>query len=363
MIPKRRSSQSLCLVALATATAYASTSRGADVTEPIRIEYRTQRGAGCPSEKEFEAQVFTRTARARPAADGESARTFIVQLRRKRGRIAGSLVVREPDGATMARRVSGSECTDVARVLALATALAIDPRAELAPRQSLDEPRDSTDRSEPDTGREPDDSPEADAARGRSPVASPNSSPNSSPTETPPTVPAIWSARWAFGASVAFAVTPRPPLGASALLSLARRGAHPLGELGLELAYRRTSSGVVRNARAAFQFYVARPTLCAPGINLAVSLLAAPCVVFEAGAVTGAGSRIPDSERQIRFWATAEVLLRLELALGEDWFATLEGGAASPLTRYQFVFRNPDTSIYEVPALAATGALRVGSNF
>ena len=57
--------------------------------------------------------------------------------------MTGSLVIRETDGATMARRVSGAECADVATVLALATALAIDPRAELAPHQTLEEGAES----------------------------------------------------------------------------------------------------------------------------------------------------------------------------------------------------------------------------
>ena len=62
-------------------------------------------------------------------------------------------------------------------------------------------------------------------------------------------------------------------------------------------------------------------------------------------------------------WATAELLLRLELALGGEWFMTFEGGAASPLTRYRFVFENPETSIHEVPAVTLTSALRVGAGF
>ena len=88
-----------------------------------------------------------------------------------------------------------------------------------------------------------------------------------------------------------------------------------------------------------------------------------PCVLMELGGITGVGSEIPDSAKRTRFWATAEVLLRLEVALGAEWVTTLEGGAAAPLTRYKFVFENPDTPIYEVPALTGTAALRVGRSF
>jgi hypothetical protein len=81
------------------------------------------------------------------------------------------------------------------------------------------------------------------------------------------------------------------------------------------------------------------------------------------GAVTGVGSEIPYATERTRFWSSLEVLLRFELGLGGAWFMTLEAGAAAPLTRYQFVFDSPDTSIHEVPTLVATSALRVGRSF
>ena len=89
----------------------------------------------------------------------------------------------------------------------------------------------------------------------------------------------------------------------------------------------------------------------------------APCFVIELGAVTGTGSQIPNSAERTNFWASAELQFRLELALGDAWFFTLEAGPAVPLTRYQFVFDNPNTEIHEVPAIAVTGALRMGASF
>ncbi|MFO7179856.1 MAG: hypothetical protein DIU78_014245, partial [Pseudomonadota bacterium] len=82
-------------------------------------------------------EVFARTTSARLATDDEPARSFLVELRRRGRSITGTLTIRETDGATMARRITGAQCSDVASVLALATALAIDPHAELAPRTEL----------------------------------------------------------------------------------------------------------------------------------------------------------------------------------------------------------------------------------
>jgi hypothetical protein len=325
----------VCLSGLV--TLHATSALGAG-TEPIRIEYRAASAAGCPSEGEFESKVFARTASARPAADDEPARTFIVELRHAGGRTTGSLVIQEKDGATMARRVNGAACADVATVLALATALAIDPRAELAPGQTLEEapqPEPASDWEEPSAALAPE----------------------------PPSSDYPWVAHWSLGATAAFAVAPSPAFGASLMFSAKRRRSPPLGEAGLELVYRQTRPEVVREARALFRFFAVRPNLCVTGVELGSSVMAAPCLVMEAGGVTGVGSDIPNSAQRTRFWATVEALLRLDLAVGDTEFITLEGGAAVPLTRYRFVFRNPDTPIHEVPAVSATVALRFGTSF
>ena len=337
-----------CMLALAIAVP--SNSMGADVMEPIRIEYHAERSADCPSGSDFEAQVFDRTRSARAASEGESARTFIVRLRRNGPRVTGSLVIQEMDGATMARRVSGSECADVATVLALATALAIDPRAELAPGQTLEKANEhegAAEEGQPLTELYP---------------GEPPSEPPVSPA-MPEALPGVWSPRWSFGASASFAAAPKPAIGPSGMISLSSRNAPVVGEIALEFALRYASSAFIRSAQAAFWFYAVRPTLCTPRIRLGASLETAPCAVLETGAVTGVGSEITNAARQTRFWATGEVLLRFELALGGAWFSNLDAGVASPLTRYQFVFQNPDTRIYEVPVLIATAALRFGTSF
>lgn len=366
-------------LALAAGSTCSSPSWAADATEPIRIQYRAPANTGCPSAAQFSAQVFARTGSARPATQQEAARTFSVELQRQGARVSGSLVIQETDGATMARRVNGSRCKDVATVLALATALAIDPRAELAPEETLEEPESTVEPlpeppvneadPRPVTGSTDDTSappPVDDQAPGPATVR--DYSPEEVEVEEPPQVstgPSVWSPRWAFGATAAFGAAPRPAFGVSGLLELNREGPGPapIGEVGLELAYRRAGSTPIRDAEATFQFYVARPTLCASAVVLGASLRIVPCVVMELGGVTGVGSELPTSSRQNRFWAAVEAQLRLELALDGAWFVTLEGGAAAPLTRYEFVFENPNTSIHEVPALTAAATLRVGRSF
>lgn len=304
--------------------------------------------------------MFARTARARPAAESEPARKFVVELRRQKGRIAGTLVVEETGGTSMARHVTGSECGHVATVLALATALAIDPHAELAPDQELEsEPAPAVDRV---------DRPER---RSTAPAESPASTAPSSATQNPlsdeaPDAPRRraqggWFARASLGASAAFGIAPQPSIGPYAMIAARRDRGVPFEELGLGLVFRTGAPELVRGAKADFRFYAARPTLCIRGVELSTALHAAPCLVFEAGAVDSAGSELPVTERATRFWAAAEALLRVEHALPATFFVGLEGGAALPLTRYRYVFENPDTPIHEVPAVTAEVTLRLGT--
>jgi hypothetical protein len=310
-------------------------------TEPIRIEYDAEGDPRCPSQADFARQVFARTGAARPASESEPARTFVVGLKRTGARVAGTLAIEETGGSSMARRVSGSECAHVASVLALAIALAIDPRAELAPSQELESARPPT------------------APLPETPLPSPaRPSDTSTRREHAP-----WSPRVSLGASAAFGIAPHPSFGPVAGLGLRRGGSGLLRELGLAFVFRTSASASIRDARADFHFLASRATLCARGIRIAKSLHAVPCFAFEAGAVTASGSDLPITGRTTRFWAAAEGLIQLEHALPAGFFVTLEGGAALPLTRYRFVFENPDVGIHDVPLLTAQVGFRLGVGF
>jgi hypothetical protein len=313
-------------------------------TEPIRIEYRADPDARCPSPTDFAQQVFARTGAARPASPSEPARTFVVELKRTGARVVGTLAIEETKGSSMARHVSGSECGDVASVLALAVALAIDPRAELAPRQQL-EPVRPPPKPSPDTPP---------------PKLVPGAQ---SPARRQRAQEASWSPGALLGASAAFGIAPHPSFGPTAGVSLRQHHAALLRELGLALAYRSGAPELIRGARADFRFLTSRATLCARGIELAKSLYASPCFVFEAGAVTASGSDLPVTARETRFWAATEGVVQLEHALPAGFFMTLDGGAVIPLTRYRFVFRSPETSVHEVPQLAAQLGSRLGLAF
>jgi hypothetical protein len=307
-------------------------------TEAIRIEY--QADDTCPSAAVFTAEVFQRTASARLAADGEPALTFSVLIVRSAAGVTGSLVIREPDGATVARKVSGRSCEDVATVLALATALAIDPRAEL------------------DVG----DKPEAPAAPPPKPAPLPPATSESyEPSPPPPPPRGPWTWNGAVGPSFAFGPAPQVAIGGAFLVEYGNRtSSSPLASIGVELLYLNASPKDVSGATVAFQYYIARPRLCAFALGSADGLALAPCLGVDLGAVTGEGSNLPNEATRTRFWGSVDLLARLSLALGRVFFVEVEGGLGLPFTRYQFVFRNPDTDVYSVPAGTGVLTARIG---
>jgi hypothetical protein len=325
-------------------------------TEAIRIEYRA--AAGCPRPAKFHAEVFRRTASARIAEEGELARTFIIVIERAPAGVTGSLVIRETDGATVARKVTGAACSEVATVLALATALAIDPTASLEAVEAA-----------PDPEPEPN-------ARSRSAQARSTTPPQASEAEDGnadegfsagdgalPAAFFAWKWHLALGPSLAVGFAPKPSVGAAIALERGTfAGAAPVSAFGVELSYLRGLPKEVNGATSSFDFFLARPRVCFLAFVFGHARLS-PCAVFELGAVSGHGSELPLSQSHTRFWASAQIAPRLTLPIAAAWFLDADAGLVFPLTRYRFVFRKPDTLVYPVPAVAGAFSVKLGHSF
>ena len=317
-------------------------------TEPIRIEYTAP--GSCPDAGAFRSRVFERTSKARPASDGETARTFVVLIEASGAGTEGSLVVREDGMSTMARRVSGKNCDEVARALALATALAIDPEAALLPAP------------EPAGGGDAGSNPDGTAAATTKSPSDTKKARRDEPSPAQPSPSSETEHRLAVlvGPGVAFGPAPNPSFGVSAGLEWGSPNPGVLpAAVGLELAYSTSSKLAVAGAKSSFHFAYARPYVCTLGVGVG-AFGVVPCVGGEVGAVFASGSELANPESETRFWAAAELALRFDLALSTEWFADATASAVFPFTRYQFVFETPETSIYDVPSVTAAFGLRVG---
>ncbi len=338
----------------------------ADV-EPIRIEYRAD--AGCPSESEFRRQVFSRTASARLANAGEPGRTFAIELHQGARGATGSLVIREQDGATVARRVNGKNCRDIAMVLALASALAIDPRAELAPREELadDDESDNGQGQEESSGSSAESTPPAtpttELVPSRDPASGARTRTVSLYDDTNSYTPRQLRNRVTVGPSVAFAFAPEPALGANLSYAFATSRSRHSAWFGVGLSWHEALPSRVSGATADFRFLTLRPELCPVSWPLSDAVELCPCAAARVGLVTAAGSDIAVAETETRFWADAELSFRFDASISGPWFARIELGAVLPFSRYRFVFNDPEQSVYPVPAVAGAGGFGVGVQF
>ena len=338
--------------------------------EPIRITFTA--APGCPDHDAFAGEVWARTARARPAAEGEPARMFRVDVSAAGGGFRGRLAIEDPAGATAVREVSGVSCAEVTSALALVTALAIDPRASTAAKvPSLESP--SPARPEPANPRAP--------LEPANPPPAPSPTPWSLPARPPPTpegvvrrtlapssmIPEplpVWlppvvaePSRWRFGlgahAAAVFAVAPSTIPGAFLFTDAARLGAGafaPAARAGLYL----TEVGSSRNAggSATFRWISGHLDLCPIRVELP-PLAAAPCAVVEVGALKAIGAGDLSSTTVVRPWAAAGLLGRAELSLFEGLSLEAQGALTFPFIRDTF-YLEPVFTVHEVPAVGGS---------
>jgi hypothetical protein len=354
---------------------------GAAESEAIRIDYRAE--ASCPGADQFVADVLRRAPRARIASAGESARTFVIAISRTDTGFEGSLSVQGESSSTAARRVTGARCAEVAEVLALSTAIAVDPSA-------ASEPRPPSSSGSANTGTAPRASSENTGSSSKSdPPSAGTTTRDESRSSTKPAPepedrereereereepepydpgPSYDYASRRSGASILVG----PELHTGVGPSLARgvvlgiEAASPnqgawLSSLGIEFGYLALSTSRVGGAASSFELFVARPRLCGPALRASRISLGA-CLSAELGLLTGSGSEIAFPESTNRLWAGAALPVRLQVDLSRTWLVEVTGGPVLAVTRDEFVFQNPDTEIYQVPLVGFSGGLRVGA--
>jgi hypothetical protein len=319
--------------ALAAAAAWMPAVPARAETEAIRVEY--QGAPGCPGSSEFLRQVFRRTSSARLVPESESARTFVIVIDKAASGLVGSLVIRETNGTTVARKVTGASCADVAAVLALATALAIDPNAALAPDDGQAEP------AEPET-------PEPSPAPPLSPL------PPRREEESP-----FWYGT-ALGPSLIGLVAPRVAVGGSLAVHAFRTDRAPLASLGATVSFQKALDSRLGSATISHQFLFIRPEACLLALGPLDEVALMPCIGTELGAVTGRGSNLAVEESSTRFWATADWIVRLRVVPADAWYLSLDASLVLPITRWSFVVRDPTTRVHTIPPIAAAGSAMLG---
>jgi hypothetical protein len=379
----RRPSFRISWLAIATVVVASSSAGTARAErEAIRIEYRAERGCSTPDE--FAQRVLHLARSAQLATENESARTFTVAIeRRADGRqgqrgFSGSLVVEENGRSTVARTVSGKSCAEVAEVLALATALAVDPTA------SRVEPDPSATPADPSTGEARPSTigpaPSGDAAASKTrPVEADSGSERAearrseprqrieddereeaAPTPDRPSSPLSQSLALFVGPGVKLGASPNLAAGAVVGFEMQPHSAAWLHSLGVELALLRSFTERVESASVTFDLAFVRPRLCARVGQPSHALRLASCLGAELGVLIARGEDLPYPRTERRTWAAAEASVRVQLDLSERWLAGFDAAGSLPFTRDNFLFEDPETPIYEVPVIGFAAGVKLG---
>jgi len=323
--------------------------RAEETVEPIDLSY--QAPEGCPSFSQFLAEAQSSGARLQLARAGQVARHFRVVVEPS-GR-KGQLTV---EGRTPGERAAiGVDCTEVANLLAFATALAADPTLlrQDAPSGTNAPPRESI--------------PSSDAL-----FAPPVSGAAAQTAIAPPLCPA--PARPVAGASVGVgrqwsvaevglakgANAPGVSWGGGAFGELA------LGSVPLSPRFRLGSS------------YVAKTLPQAPGtVTLSEVLLMLetcsgvlsrgaftllPCLRLHAGAHIAAGRDLPQATSRTRGFFELGFAAHARWHFARPLFLELGGAWLAPVVR-DTVLILPNRVVYAVPAQGALGELALGVEF
>lgn len=300
--------------------------------KPEAIGWTYRASPECPSGEAFRREFRARTARADLVDDAPDAtRSFAVTLMNEPNRAVGRIEIGERGGVTATREVVGRTCRGVVTALALIAALAVDPMASAGPTSDV-APR---------------------------------------PLEPPPPetrVPVGGEAETSGGVAVGadggavFGLFPKPAPRLSVFADVrARRASLFAPSLRLSASAAATSSTAAPPGSATFHWLAAELDACPLLVRLVPSLRAVPCVVAEAGVLTGEGAGVSAPTVENRRWFALGASARLEWILDGSIFLEARGGFEAPLARDTFVLQAPArVVVHAVPAFVGDVGIGVG---
>jgi hypothetical protein len=325
--------------------------------EKVRIEYHAP--PECPDVDAFKGLVRSRVLANWEAAPGEFGRRVVVDVSSVEGRYTATVELADEAGTRGAKTVSGTVCANVVDGIALATALAIEPRG-----------KDGQEPGEAGPVTSPADRP-ADTATAL--AAAPPPATGATPreqradAESPPPVAApdgwrLSGVRLSARALLATGVGPAAAGGAALGIVFEARGAR----LGVALQGFRTGRIEARGVRARFERLSARLDGCPIVLALSEWATVEPCPFVELGVVAGEAFEDPPAvirgNRGSAPWYAAGGLGRLVGRFGR-FVVELEGAAGAPLRRERFYVEGGDDEIHRVPTFYGAFAAGLGVVF
>jgi hypothetical protein len=346
-------------LAVALGALFVDVARAEPPTTPaLLLEYAAP--GNCPPAADFQARVKARTPLAR-FADEDDARALKVVVRPTGTAYAGHLSLVGRSGHISERDVEDTLCSDVVDALALITALAVDPNAQLAATASSAAPAPATTDS---SAAEVIPLVEAPAPRSRPSIPKEAPSQRRRPVATPARpFPATFAVGGTFATMAGIA--PDTLVGGGAFGAVESKSDRWLAP-SLRLTLLAAENGAFATRDASFLLLAARLDVCPLRLGRP-ELSLRPCVGADLGAVEAKGiDAVAGGTGKLGTepWGDLQALLRLR---GEPGLAHVfvegEGGVFVPLNRSSFVYDHP-VHILDTPWLVGVlGIVSVGVDF
>ncbi|MDF2695117.1 MAG: hypothetical protein K0S65_3500 [Labilithrix sp.] len=346
----------LCGVAVAVSLLAPSTAFAGDPSdgsEPIALTYTAE--ARCPTYEQFVAHVRRYTTRWRLAGESTPHRSFRLVLAPSPS--SGTIGKLELDSATSSgREIVGPDCEGVARALAIALAVMIDPEADLS-GNAREPPAGDPPAAPGGTTAVPDEPPPSPAPRVR---AAPRPS-RSPPRRATPYV----TLEGSLGVTTAVVGGLLPVLGATA--ELAPPPSHlvswlqPSIGLGVRQSLPRDldTSGLVSE----FLWSAGVLRLCPLRLTtLGDRLELVPCLEVNAGILRASARGSTDAQTSTKPWLDFGGMTRVTFRVDGAWFVGLTIGVIAPFTRYRFELSNA-APVSQAPPTGLMSGACVGLRF
>ena len=269
----------------------------------------------------------------------------------------GRLEIVSPAGAVSVRELRGDACPDVADAIALVMALGIDPNAMTAvtavtavtaPGARPGEPRLASVAPAPPAAPTPDLPPR------------PRPAPSSASYRLRP------SAGIGIGASSGLAprvlAVPALFLGADFVPAPRRDGVALSLGLRLSAVTASSRSAGLLSETATLGFTAGRLDAC-PLRAVLGPLEASACARAEAGVLRASGAGVLSPRTPSYPWFSLGAALRLGARVVGPLFVEIEGAVTFPLVREHFFFDDPQTTVFDVPPVAAVAGGALGVRF
>lgn len=313
----------------------------------FRLVYEAPAGV-CPDRDVFLAEILARTSRPRLAddEDGEPAIAIHVAIEvQGESSSSGRLDVREPDGTEETRSVRSQTCGEVAKALALVTALLLDPDAR--------------------TEAEPPPAPPPAAPPPSPPPAPPPAASDVTPKRPPPPPRPRPTWRPSAGAELGILGGIGPAVGpmAGAFFDVEHTSAGGLvsaARLSFDLA--RTASDLPHGASQTYEWVGGTVRICPVYLSLPQRLRLAPCAALQIAAHRATTQDVRNPTARVDPWLAPVAGGTVEWSFSRDFGLELSGGALFPLRRTRY-FLAPDTTIFDVPVVAGTVSLGLRVRF